>query len=99
VSAHHQKLDLGQQAARLSAWTGQPSLVWVEAEVGSGMNGTKARTRRLLADPAAIVVAMEYRDWLGTMNIELAEAAPSPLAAAWSCWTTTGRRRPGRRHD
>lgn len=39
------------------------------------MNGTTARARRRLADPAAIVVAMEPRGRLGTMNIELAEAA------------------------
>jgi putative resolvase len=41
------------------------------------MDGIKARARRLLADPAAVVVAMEHRGRLGTMNIELAEAALS----------------------
>jgi len=41
------------------------------------MKGTKAGARRLMADSAAIVVAMEHRDQLGTMNIELAEAALS----------------------
>ena len=50
-------------------------VVRVEAEVGSGMNGTRARARRRLAGPAAGVVVVEHRDRLGRMNTELAEAA------------------------
>ena len=49
-------------------------MVRVEAEIGSGMNGTRARTRRLLADPQATVVVVEHRDRLGRMNTELVEA-------------------------
>jgi putative resolvase len=49
----------------------------VEAEVGSGMNGARARARRLLADPAAAVIVVEHRDRLGRMNTELVEAALS----------------------
>ena len=77
VSSHDQKADLGRQVACLSAWAGQVGLpvVRVEAEVGSGMNGSRARARRLLADPAASVV-VQHRDWLG-MNTEPAEDAPS----------------------
>ena len=68
-------------------WTGKwpacrrgrcrPACRWsgVEAEVGSGMNGARARARRLLADPAATVVVVEHRDRLGRMNTELVEAA------------------------
>jgi putative resolvase len=79
VSSHDQKADLGRQVARLSAWAAQAGLpvVRVEAEVGSGMNGTRARARRLLADPAASVIVVEHRDRLGRMNTELAEAALS----------------------
>lgn len=77
VSSHDQKADLDRQVARLSAWAAQAGLpvVRVEAEVGSGMNGARARARRLLADPAATVVVVEHRDRLGRMNTELAEAA------------------------
>ena len=77
VSSHDQKADLDRQVARLSAWAVQAGLpvVRVEAEVGSGMNGTRARARRLLADPAAGVVVVEDRDRLGRMKTELVEAA------------------------
>ena len=77
VSSHDQKAGLDRQVARLSAWAVQAGLpvVRVEAEVGSGMNGARARARRLLADPAAAVVVVEHRDRLGRMNTELVEAA------------------------
>ena len=76
VSSHDQKAGLDRQVARLSAWAAQAGLpvVRVEAEVGSGMNGTRARARRLLAGPAAGVVVVEHRDRLGRMNTELAAA-------------------------
>ena len=79
VSSHDQKADLDRQVARLSAWAAQAGLpvVRVESEVGSGMNGSRAKARRLLADPAAAVVVVEHRDRLGRMNTELVEAALS----------------------
>ena len=49
----------------------------MEAEAGSGMNGSRAKVRRLLADPAVTVVVVEHRDRLGRMNTELVEAALS----------------------
>lgn len=81
VSSHDQKADLDRQAARLSAWAAQVGLpvVRVEAEAGSGMNGTRARVRRLLAGPKAGVVVVEHRDRLGRMNTELVEAALTAL--------------------
>ena len=77
VSSHDQKADLDRQFARLSAWAAHAgmSVVRVEAEVGSGMNGARARARRLLPDPAAAVIVVEHRDRLGRMNTELVEAA------------------------
>jgi putative resolvase len=77
VSSHDQKADLDRQVARLSAWAARAGLpvARVEAEVGSGMNGTRAKARRLLADPQVTVVVVEHRDRLGRMNTELAEAA------------------------
>jgi putative resolvase len=76
VSSHDQKTDLDRQVARLSAWAAAAGVpvVRVEAEVGSGMNGTRAKARRLLAGPRVTVV-VEHRDRLGGMSTELAGAA------------------------
>ncbi len=70
-----------QKVARLTAWAAQAGLpvARVGAEVGSGVNGARARARRLLAAPAATVVVVEYRRRLGRMNTELAEAALSGI--------------------
>ena len=77
VSSHDQREDLDRQVARLTAWAaaaGGP-VVRVEAEVGSGMSGSRAKVRRLLADPAVTAVVVEHRDRLGRVNTELAESA------------------------
>ncbi|MHB8296720.1 MAG: IS607 family transposase [Acidimicrobiales bacterium] len=79
VSSHDQKADLDRQVARLSRWatqSGQP-VVRIEAEVGSGMNGTRAKVRRLLADPLVTTVVVEHRDRLGRMGTEMVEASLS----------------------
>ncbi len=52
-------------------------VVRVESEVGSGMNGARAKVRRVLADPKVTTVVVEHRDRLGRMNTELVEAALS----------------------
>jgi putative resolvase len=79
VSSQDQKPGLDGQVARLSSWAAEAGLpvVRVEAEVGSGMDGSRAKVRRLLSDPAVTVVVVEHRDRLGRMNTELAEAALS----------------------
>jgi len=80
VSSHDQKADLERQVARLAAWAAQAGhrIVRVEAEVGSGMNGSRPKARRILADPGVItVVVVEHKDRLGRMTTELAEAALS----------------------
>ncbi len=79
VSSHDQESGLDGQVARLSAGAAEAGLavVRVEAEVGSGVDGSRAKVRRLLADPAVTVVAVEHRDRLGRMNTELVEAALS----------------------
>jgi putative resolvase len=79
VSSHDQRSDLDRQVARLSEWAAQvgAQVVRVEAEVGSGMNGARAKVRRLLADPRVSAVVVEHRDRLGRMNTELVEAALS----------------------
>jgi putative resolvase len=79
VSSHEQKADLERQVARLSQWAAQAgsTVVRVEAEVGSGMNGRRTKARRLLADPEVTAVVVEHRDRLGRMNTHLIEAALS----------------------
>jgi putative resolvase len=66
-----------RKVGRLAEWAAGAGLpiARVEAEVGSGMNGARAKARRLLADPQVTVVVVEHRDRLGRMNTELAEAA------------------------
>ncbi|MFI7455283.1 IS607 family transposase [Nonomuraea sp. NPDC049714] len=77
VSSHDQKADLDRQVARLSQWaaTAGHTVVRVESEVASGMNGGRAKARRLLADAKVTTVVVEHRDRLGRMNTELVEAA------------------------
>jgi putative resolvase len=77
VSSHDQKDDLDRQVARLTAWAADAGgqVVRVEAEVGSGMNGSRTKVRRMLADPKVTAVVVEHRDRLGRMNTELVESA------------------------
>lgn len=77
VSSHDQKDDLDRQVARLSRWAAGAGgqVVRVEAEVGSGMSGSRARVRRMLADPKVTAVVVEHRDRLGRVNTELVESA------------------------
>ena len=77
VSSHDQKDDLDRQLARLTKWAADAGgqVVRVEAEVGSGINGTRTKVRRMLADPKVTVVVVEHRDRLGRMNTELVESA------------------------
>jgi putative resolvase len=79
VSSHDQKPDLDRQVARLTAWAPDAGgqVVRVEAKVASGVNGSRAKVRRWLADPKVTVVVVEHRDRLGRMNTELAESALS----------------------
>jgi len=79
VSSHDQRGDLDRQVARLSEWAAKAGhrVVRVEAEVGSGMNGSRTKLRRLLADPNVSVVVVEHRDRLARRNAELVEAALS----------------------
>jgi putative resolvase len=79
VSSQEQKSGLDGQVARLSAWAAEAGLpvVRVEAEVGSGMSGLRAKACRLLAGPAVAVVVAGHRDRLGRVNTELVQAALS----------------------
>ncbi|MER6374037.1 IS607 family transposase [Streptomyces mirabilis] len=77
VSSHDQEPDLERQTARLAEWAAKAghTVVRIESEIASGMNGGRTKARRLLADPKVTIVVVEHRDRLGRMNTELVEAA------------------------
>ncbi|MCL4449191.1 MAG: IS607 family transposase [Actinobacteria bacterium] len=77
VSSHDQRGDLDRQIARLVEWatTTEMRVVEVVSEVGSGMNGSRKKIRRLLSNPEVTTIVVEHRDRLGRMNTELVEAA------------------------
>ncbi|MFC5891146.1 IS607 family transposase [Kitasatospora aburaviensis] len=79
VSSHDQKADLERQVARLAGWAAKAGhqVVRVESEIASGMNGSRTKARRMLADPKVTTVVVEHKDRLGRMNVELVEAALS----------------------
>ena len=64
---------------RLVDWASGRDLVVRQAvtEVGSGLNGTRPKLRRLLADPSVQVVVVEHRDRLARFGVEYLEAALS----------------------
>jgi len=53
VSSHDQRADLDRQVARLTEWAAKAgaSVVRVESEVGSEMNGARRKLQRPLSDP------------------------------------------------
>ena len=77
VSSHDRRPDLDRQIARVTRWaTGEGLAVQeVVAEVGSGLNGKRAKLRRLLADPQVATIVVEHRDRLARFGIEHLEAA------------------------
>ena len=79
VSSHDQEPDLERQTARLSEWAVKAghTVVRVESEIASGMNGARSKAKRLLADPKVTTVVVEHKDRLGRMNVELIEATLS----------------------
>ncbi|QLE74471.1 IS607 family transposase [Streptomyces rectiverticillatus] len=79
VSSHDQQPDLERQVARLSEWAARAGhrVVRIESEIASGMNGSRVKAKRLLADPDVTVVVVEHKGRLGRMNVELVEAALS----------------------
>jgi putative resolvase len=79
VSSYDQRDDLERQVGRLTRWAAVAGhrVVRIESEIASGMNGSRAKVKRLLSDPAVTTVVVEHRDRLGRMNVELVEAALS----------------------
>jgi putative resolvase len=77
VSSCDQEAGLGRQVARLAAWAVQAGQPAARTAAGSGMSGSRAKARRLLAGPGAGTVVAGHRGRLGRMNTGLVEAALS----------------------
>ena len=79
-SADH-KADLERQLGRLADDASRERLTVIRSvsEIGSGLNGHRAKVMRLLADPAVRTIVVEPRDRLARFGAEYIEAA---LAAA-----------------
>lgn len=77
VSSHDQRVDLDRQVARLTEWAAANGHVvgQVVCEVGSGLNGTRPKLRRVLSDPNATVLVVEHRARLARFGVEHLEAA------------------------
>jgi putative resolvase len=77
VASHDQHVDLDRQIARVTRWATQEGLTvaQVVAEVGAGLNGRRAKLRRLLADPQATTIVVEHRDRLARFGVEYLAAA------------------------
>ncbi len=77
VSSHDQRSDLERQLGRLVAWSAEHGLAVSQtvAEVGSGMNGSRPKLRRLLADQRVSTIVVEHRERLARLGSEYIEAA------------------------
>lgn len=67
--------------ARVTEWatSNGHQVSQVACEVGSGMNGSRPKLRRILPDPSVTVIVVEHRDRLARFGVEQLESA---LAAA-----------------
>lgn len=77
ISSHDQKSDLDRQVARVTAWATEHGfhVDQVVTEIGSGLNGKRAKFRRLLADASVATIVVEHRDRLARFGVEYLEAA------------------------
>ncbi len=77
MSSSDQREDLERQVGRLAAWATCQGLgvTCTVAEVGSGLNGSRGKLKRLLSDPAVGTVVVEHRERLARFGVEYVEAA------------------------
>ena len=75
-SADH-KADLERQLGRLAAYASREGLTVVRSvsEIGSALNGHRAKIMRLLSDAAVQTIVVEHRDRLTRFGSEYIEAA------------------------
>jgi putative resolvase len=79
VSSADQKSDLERQLGRLAEYASREKLTVVRSvsEIGSGLNGHRAKVMRLLADASVHTIVVEHRDRLTRFGSEYIEAALS----------------------
>jgi putative resolvase len=79
VSSGDQKADLERQLGRLAEYASKEKLTVTRSisEIGSGLNGHRAKVIRLLADASVHTVVVEHRDRLARFGSEYIEAALS----------------------
>jgi predicted site-specific integrase-resolvase len=79
VSSGDQKADLDRQVARVTNWATASgmSVDRVVTEVGSALNGKRAKFLALLRDPDVTVIVVEHRDRFARFGVEYIEAALS----------------------
>jgi len=77
VSSADQKNDLERQAGRVALACSQRGIALdrTVCEIGSGLNGNRAKLRRLLADASVSTIVVEHRDRLIRFGFEQLEAA------------------------
>lgn len=77
VSSNDQKDDLDRQVGRVVEWAIQQGHRPGEVvrEIGFGLNGTRRRLRRLVADHTVKTIVVEHRDRLCRFGFEYLEAA------------------------
>jgi putative resolvase len=77
VSSHDQKSDLDRQLGRLVEYATSQKLSVVKsvAEIGSGLNGHRAKLMALLKDETVATIVVEHRDRLARFGAEYIEAA------------------------
>jgi putative resolvase len=77
VSWSDQGKDLERQVGRLAMWATARGLALTVtvAGVGSGLNGSQTKLKRLLADATVGTVVVEHRERLARFGVECIEAA------------------------
>jgi predicted site-specific integrase-resolvase len=77
VSSADQKVDVDRQVARVTAWATaeQIPVDRVVVEVGSALNGHRAKFLALLRDRSVHRIVVEHRDRFGRFGSEYVEAA------------------------
>ena len=75
VSSADQKEDLDRQVGRVVEWATQQGYRPDEVvkEIGSGLNGSRRRLRRLVADHTVGTIVVEHRERLSRFGFEYLE--------------------------
>jgi putative resolvase len=77
VSSADQRDDVERQAGRVAEEAGERGITLdaTVTEVGSGLDGNRAKLRKILADPQVSRIVVEHRDRLARFGVEHLEAA------------------------